>query len=200
MQQQADTVIPLMLCSGVVGPAAADSAADLEDPSKAETWQKLTHLQQHMQGLIAAVESQLTLTHRTDRAHSTAETAANSKTPLNGDHVSSPQLGLVSLSHGLTQAPEACLGQDSDSAELPGHSEADLAIGTHADSQAADKMPEGCTEPAQATAGKVAHAAVLEGAADAEANGAQQPCSADTRCLEVQPHEQVSIDDVVFNM
>ena len=43
------------------GDSGSAAAPDMQDPSKAEAWQKLTDLQQHMQGLIAAVESQLIL-------------------------------------------------------------------------------------------------------------------------------------------
>lgn len=45
---------------------AAVAAPDFEDPHKAKAWQKLTHLQQRMLGLISAVEGQLRLSHSPD--------------------------------------------------------------------------------------------------------------------------------------
>ena len=200
MQQQADTVITLTMCSDTVGPAAdAGPPPNLEDPSKAEAWQKLTHLQQHMQGLITAVEHQLTLTHRTDKTHPATQGLVTGAKPLDAhtdtaaDQVSLPQLGLLSFSHGQAEGSAAQLGQDSGSAELPCHSEADLAIGTHADSQTAGKTPEERAEADQAAAGEVAQAAGHECAADAESTGEEPPCNHDASSVEVKRHEQVRI-------
>ncbi|KAL0042423.1 hypothetical protein WJX77_011936 [Trebouxia sp. C0004] len=47
---------------------ARDVAPYFEDSHKAKAWQKLTHLQQRMLGLISAVEGQLRLSHSPDSA------------------------------------------------------------------------------------------------------------------------------------
>ena len=48
--------------------AAPAAAPHFEDPHKAKAWQKLTHLQQRMLGLISAVEGQLSLSRSPDSA------------------------------------------------------------------------------------------------------------------------------------
>ena len=96
------------------GDAALSSMPDFADADKATAWQKLTHLQQHMLGLITAVEGQLRLSHSPSSAHEQqAAGAEHIEDGLHNGRVLTPQQDSAKPS-----AP-AVVATHQDDAQLP---------------------------------------------------------------------------------
>ncbi len=160
---------------------AAAAAPDFGDPHKAKAWQKLTHLQQRMLGLISAVEGQLSLSHLPDSAPD----------PQASDHQPTS-----AASGGLSQDSQLAL-TTANQLEITGHEQPmtnDLqqqqqAKGTHG----ADGAQDGSSRPGQLEDGLAAAAAVASAAAG---SGAQAGVVADAEeagmlAMTGQDHEQV---------
>ncbi len=93
-----------MLCCAEQDSSQAEAAAaapDFEDPHKAKAWQKLTHLQQRMLGLISAVESQLRLSQSPDSALDPQASDRQPPAAASGGRSQDSQLALTANQLGI---------------------------------------------------------------------------------------------------
>ncbi len=157
-----------MLCcaeqdSSQAGAAAA--APDFEDPHKAKAWQKLTHLQQRMLGLISAVEGQLRLSHSPDSALDPQASDCQPTAAASGGLSHDSQ-------HALTTANQLGIAGD-EQIPIDDLQQQQQAKGTDGVNGAQDcSSRPGESEDSQAAAAAVASAAA---GSDAQAGGVADP-------------------------
>ena len=152
---------------------AAVAAPDFEDPHKAKAWQKLTHLQQRVLGLISAVEGQLSLSHSPDSALDAQASDHQPTAAASGDQSKDTHLALTTANQ---------LGIAGDELMPVNDLQQQQAKGTDGGSAAQDcSSGLGESEDGSAAAGSDAQAG---GVADAEE-------AAGMLAMTGQEHEQV---------
>ena len=166
-----------MLCCAEQDSSQAEAAAaapDFEDPHKAKAWQKLTHLQQRMLGLISAVEGQLSLSHSPDSALDAQASDHQPTAAASGDQSKDTHLALTTANQLGIAGDELMPVNDLQQQQQ--------AKGTDGVDGAQDcSSGLGESEDGQAAAGSSAHAG---GVADAEE-------AAGMLAMTGQEHEQV---------
>ncbi len=173
-----------MLCCAEQDSSQAEAAAaapDFEDPHKAKAWQKLTHLQQRMLGLISAVEGQLSLSHSPDSALDAQASDHQPTAAASGDQSKDTHLALTTANQ---------LGIAGDELMPVNDLQQQQAKGTDGGSAAQDcSSGLGESEDGSAAAAAVASAAA---GSDAQPGGvADAEEAAGMLAMTGQEHEQV---------
>ncbi len=135
---------------------AAAAAPDFEDPHKAKAWQKLTHLQQRMLGLISAVEGQLRLLHSPDSVLDAQASDHQSPAAAAGGVSQDSQLA-------LTTANQLGIADDE---QIPVH---DLQQQQAKGTDGVDGAQDCSSSPGESEDGQAAAAAVASAAAGSSA-------------------------------
>lgn len=170
---------------------AEEAIPDFEDPDKAKAWQKLTHLQQRMVGLISAVEGQLRLSHSPEPAQDAIATSEYQATAAATDSISKGR----SVDHRLADAvaTQLVLAGHSDG-HLPQQSGRDHADG----SQGCLNTPGNLQEGGQAPTAAAASAAEQASAQEATSADAQPAAEEAAGLLAVTVHDGHQVDLAVM--